>query len=46
MDKRTLTRKFRKLARTHHPDKGGNHDRFVELSEAYQALLEKITRPA
>jgi hypothetical protein len=46
MDKQTLTRKFRKLARTHHPDKGGNHDRFVELSEAYQALLEKITRPA
>ena len=45
MDKRSLTRKFRKLARKHHPDKGGSHDRFVELSEAYQALLEKIIRP-
>lgn len=45
MNKRSLTRKFRKLAREHHPDKGGSHDKFVELSEAYQALLEKITRP-
>ncbi len=43
MDERSLTRKFRKLARKHHPDKGGSHDRFVELSEAYQALLAKIT---
>jgi len=43
MDKRSLTRKFRKLARKHHPDKGGSQDKFVELSEAYQALLEKIT---
>jgi hypothetical protein len=45
MGKRSLTRRFRKLAREHHPDKGGSHDKFVELSEAYQALLEKITRP-
>ncbi|MFN2435922.1 MAG: J domain-containing protein [Desulfotignum sp.] len=45
MDKRSLTRKFRKLARKHHPDKGGSQDKFVELSEAYQALLEKITGP-
>lgn len=45
MDKRSLTRQFRKLARKHHPDKGGNHDKFVELSEAYQALLKKINRP-
>jgi hypothetical protein len=45
MDKRSLTRKFRKLARKHHPDKGGSHDKFVELSEAYQALLAKINPP-
>lgn len=45
MDKRTLTRKFRKLARKHHPDKGGSHDKFVALSEAYQALLAKINPP-
>jgi hypothetical protein len=45
LDKRALTRRFRKLAREHHPDKGGSHDKFVELSEAFQALLEKFTRP-
>ncbi len=43
MNKRALTRRFRKLAREHHPDKGGSHDKFVELSNAYQALLAKIT---
>ncbi|MEH0020517.1 MAG: J domain-containing protein [Desulfobacter sp.] len=42
MDKKSLTRHFRKLAREHHPDRGGDHDRFVEINEAYQALLEKI----
>ncbi|MCG8683734.1 MAG: J domain-containing protein, partial [Desulfobacterales bacterium] len=42
MDKKALTKKFRRLAREHHPDKGGDHNKFVELNEAYQALLEKI----
>ena len=42
MDKKTLTRTFRKLARKHHPDAGGNHDKFVALNEAYQALMEKL----
>lgn len=42
MDKQTLTRKFRKLAREHHPDVGGDHDRFVEINDAYQTLLEKL----
>lgn len=42
MDKKTLTRKFRKLAREHHPDAGGDHHKFVALNEAYQALMEKI----
>ena len=43
MDKKSLTREFRRLARQHHPDRGGSHDRFVELNNAYQTLLEKIT---
>ncbi|NDY72981.1 J domain-containing protein [Desulfobacter hydrogenophilus] len=43
MDKKDLARKFRRLARQHHPDRGGSHDRFVELNNAYQALLEKIS---
>ncbi len=42
MDKKALTRRFRKLAREHHPDKGGDHDKFVEINEAYQTLLEKV----
>ena len=44
MDKKDLTREFRRLARQHHPDRGGSHDTFVELNNAYQALLEKISQ--
>jgi len=44
MDKKDLTRAFRRLARQHHPDRGGSHDKFVELNNAYQALLEKISQ--
>ena len=43
MDKKDLTREFRRLARQYHPDRGGSHDRFVELNNAYQALLEKVS---
>ena len=43
MDKKGLTRIYRKLARKHHPDKGGDHDRFVEINEAFQALLKIIS---
>ncbi len=42
MDKKTLTRKFRTLAKEHHPDKGGDSQKFAALNDAYQALLEKI----
>jgi len=42
LNKRTLTRIYRKLARKHHPDKGGSHTKFVEINNAYQTLLEKI----
>lgn len=43
MDKKKLTRIFRKLARAHHPDKGGSHERFVEINNAYQTLVKKIS---
>ncbi|MBP9827953.1 molecular chaperone DnaJ [Patescibacteria group bacterium] len=33
-----IKRAFRKLAHEHHPDKGGNADKFKEINEAYQAL--------
>ncbi|MBU0970887.1 MAG: J domain-containing protein [Proteobacteria bacterium] len=42
LNKRTLTKIYRRLARAHHPDRGGSHDRFVEINEAYQILLERI----
>jgi len=29
---------FRKLAAKHHPDKGGDHKKFVEIKEAYETL--------
>ena len=29
---------FRKLSKTHHPDKGGDENTFKELSEAYDTL--------
>ena len=43
MGKKELTRMFRRLARKHHPDTGGDHDTFVTLNNAYHALLERIS---
>lgn len=40
MDNKELTRLFRKKAMELHPDKGGDHDRFVELSEVYTTLMK------
>jgi len=31
---------FRKLAAKHHPDKGGDHKKFVEIKEAYETLSD------
>jgi hypothetical protein len=39
MDASELSRTYRKLAMTTHPDKGGDPKRFVDLSEAYNKLL-------
>jgi len=39
MSRRELKRLFRKKARQLHPDKGGDHDEFVELSEAYNEIM-------
>ncbi|MDO8463335.1 MAG: molecular chaperone DnaJ [bacterium] len=33
-----IKRAFRKLAQQHHPDKGGDPERFKEINEAYQIL--------
>lgn len=39
MTRRDLVRLFRRLAQQLHPDKGGDHKTFVELTEAYHRLL-------
>ncbi|MBI2099420.1 molecular chaperone DnaJ [Candidatus Uhrbacteria bacterium] len=33
-----IKKAFRRLAHEHHPDKGGNQDKFKEINEAYQVL--------
>lgn len=35
---------FRKLAQKHHPDKGGNEDKFKEITEAYSILSDEKKR--
>jgi curved DNA-binding protein len=37
---------FRKLAAKHHPDKGGDHKKFVEIKEAYETLTDPQKRAA
>ncbi len=41
LDSRSLTRLYRKLALTHHPDKGGDTDTFRKLTEYYKSLIKK-----
>lgn len=35
---------FRKLAAKHHPDKGGDHKKFIEIKEAYETLSDPEKR--
>jgi hypothetical protein len=39
MNKSDLTKLYRQKAHELHPDKGGEHDEFVRLTEAYEQLL-------
>jgi hypothetical protein len=40
MSRRALTKLYREKAHELHPDKGGEHDEFVRLTEAYNDLLK------
>ena len=40
MDRRKLTRCYRRLAKKTHPDRGGESHRFVEIKAAYEMLLQ------
>jgi len=42
--KEDIKKAFRKLAHEHHPDKGGNQDKFKEVSEAYSILSDDNKR--
>ncbi len=39
MSRSALTRLYRKKAQQMHPDKGGDHEQFIELTTAYNELL-------
>ncbi len=41
LDEEGLTRLYRRKAQALHPDKGGDHEAFIVLKEAYESLLVK-----
>ncbi len=41
MSRRDIIRRYRRLARRHHPDHGGSHEKFVELNEVFQSLIRR-----
>ena len=44
MNRRSLARLYRRRAQRFHPDKGGDHEKFVKLSQVYHALLKTKKR--
>ncbi len=40
MSRQDLVRLYRRKAQEWHPDKGGDHDKFVRLTEAYHELIK------
>lgn len=44
MSAATLTRHYRKMAIKRHPDQGGDADKFIQITEAYQAALHRIKK--
>ena len=43
-NKEDVKKAFRKLAQKHHPDKGGDEDKFKEITEAYSILSDEKKR--
>ena len=42
MSSGALSRHYRKLARKHHPDKGGDAKQFMSLHQAYESLMTRL----
>lgn len=43
-DQETIKKAYRKMAVTHHPDKGGNEEQFKQIQEAYTILSDDQKR--
>jgi hypothetical protein len=41
ISKTDLIRLYRRLAHKHHPDLGGDHEKFIRLTEAFQSTMRK-----
>jgi hypothetical protein len=41
MSRRSLSRLYRRKAQALHPDKGGDHEAFIKLTEAYRELVRR-----
>ncbi len=39
---KNLTRHYRRMAKQHHPDRGGGHDAFIRLNQAFEDVLRRI----
>ena len=44
MSETELVRLFRKKAKEHHPDRGGDQEKFVTLLAAYEQLKNRMKR--
>ena len=42
MDRKALTRLYRRMAHEYHPDKGGDEEKFIELNRVYEGLMNRL----